>query len=111
MAEIAPLKSIIINGKEHRLKNTMRAAKIFKEKTGKSLIHGFRLSDLTEEEFCILIWSQLLHENDPSITPETIMDVDLNDQDIPQLATQSIIDSLPDKKEGAIPNGENLPLS
>jgi hypothetical protein len=57
--------------KERHYRLSMKAAKAFSDKTGKSIIRGFRFDDLSDDEWTILIWAGLVDE-DPDLTVDRV---------------------------------------
>jgi len=49
--------------KERHLLRTMRGMKLFREKTGKSMLKGFDPETLTEDDITAMLWSMLIHED------------------------------------------------
>jgi len=57
--------------KERRLLRTLAGMKLFEEKTGKSLLTGFRVEEMTIDDVYVLLWSLLIHE-DKKLTLEEV---------------------------------------
>ena len=57
--------------KERNARLNLGGMKKFHAMTGKSLIHGFDIATLTEEELITLVWISLV-EDDPSLTIEQV---------------------------------------
>ena len=111
MAELTQGIAITLGGKERRLKIDLNAMINFKHVTGKSFLKGFNMADLDEEDLRALIWAGLL-KDEPTLTLETVGSwIDENLGQSSSLAIKAVIDSLPDKKATASPNGGSLPLS
>lgn len=49
--------------KERHLLRTLKGMKLFEEKTGKSMLKGFPVDDLTMDDVYALLWSLLIHED------------------------------------------------
>lgn len=49
--------------KERHLLRTLKGMKLFEEKTGKSMLRGFQIEDLTMDDVYALLWSLLIHED------------------------------------------------
>ena len=83
--------------KERHAKLTLGGMKKFQEKTGKSLLKGFSMAELTEDDAIALVWACLVWE-DPTLTIETVETFDIN-----------VISQITSTVTGSSPNPESRP--
>ncbi len=57
--------------KERHLLRTLRGMKLFEDKTGKSMLRGFDINTLTNDDVIAMLWSLLIHE-DKELTIEQV---------------------------------------
>jgi predicted house-cleaning noncanonical NTP pyrophosphatase (MazG superfamily) len=77
--------------KERYLLRTLRGMKLFEDKTGKSMLRGFDINTLTNDDVIAMLWSLLIHE-DKELTIEQTEE--LTEQIDAMEVVQKIIESL-----------------
>jgi hypothetical protein len=86
--------------KERHYRLSLRAAKAFEAKTGKSMLKGFRFEDLTDDDWVVMIWAGLLDE-DPNLTIDqvsTIVDIPMFTELCP-IIIKAVIGDKKEKKQ------------
>lgn len=98
MSELVPPVTIVLD-KERHLRLTLKGLVEFEKLTGKNLLKGFNLDDLTLEDNAALIWACLLHE-DKELTFEAVLSmIDLsNFSKVTGAVLECINRSLPEVK-------------
>ena len=77
MPELDKLVTVKLD-KERHLRLTLKGLLEFEKFTGKNLLRGLNLDDLSMEDSAVLLWASLVHE-DPELTYDAILDmVDLS---------------------------------
>ena len=90
--------------KERHLRLGLRGMIAFQKVTGKNLLKGFKLNDLTLEDTAAMLWAALIHE-DADLTYDNVLDmVDLSKlAEVMTALAECINQALPQVKAGARP--------
>jgi len=95
--------------KERHLKLTLKGMLEFQNITGKNLLQGFKMAELSLNEIGALLYACLIHEDKELKYDDVLLMVDLGNL---TAATKAVADcmaeSMPEARE-AVPLAENLP--
>ena len=96
--------------KERHLRLTLKGMIEFKKLTGKDLLKGFSLKNLSLEDTAAFVWASLIHEDKELTYDDVLYMVDLtNITAVSQAMMDCVNQSLPDAKESEGPLAEPLP--
>lgn len=90
--------------KERHLRLTLKGMLEFERITGRNLLKGFKIGDLTLNDTAALLWASLIHE-DKELTLDDVLDMVDFSMFMPVMAAlkESMLGSLPEAKAGERP--------
>lgn len=87
--------------KERHVRLTLKGMIEFQRLTGKNLLKGFTLKDLTLEDMAALMWACLIHEDKELTYDDVLCMIDSNNfETITQAITAYIVQSAPEFVKG-----------